>query len=98
MSDLNVFWQVMLRDPYLFLGLLLLGVPTVGYWHMYKKLSEVGFRQGSRLALPASWWEVHVREYARTRTKYGWSAWPLHILWLGFVLGVPLLLIGISKL
>jgi hypothetical protein len=97
-SDLRIFWLVLVRDPYLFLGLLLLGVPTVVYWHMYRKLSEVGFRYESRLTLPAFWWEAHVKEYARTRAQYGWPAWPLHAMWLDLAVGVPLLVTGVSKL
>jgi hypothetical protein len=49
MSDLHIFWLVLARDPYLFLGLLLIGVPTVGYWYMYRKLSESGFRYKSSI-------------------------------------------------
>jgi hypothetical protein len=98
MSDLHIFWLVLVRDPYLFLGLLLIGVPTVGYWYMYRKLSESGFRYKSSVTLPAIWWEAQVREYSRTRAQHGWPAWPLHVMWLGLVMGIPLLLIGISKL
>lgn len=98
MSDLHIFWLVLARDPYLFFGLLFIGVPTVGYWYMYRKLSEVGLRHKSGITLPAIWWEAQVREYVRMRAKYGWPAWPLHVMWLGLVVGIPLLLVGISKL
>ena len=98
MSDFHVFWSVLLRDPYLFAGLLFVGIPTVGYWHIYKKLSEVGFKYPYRLALPAIWWEAYVREYARTRAKYGWPAWPLHVMWLSLLLGIPLVVVGVLKL
>jgi hypothetical protein len=98
MLDLHVFWLVLVRDPYLFLGLLFIGVPTVSYWYIYRKVCEVGFKHGSRLTLPAYWWEAHVKEYARIRANYAWPAWPLHLMWLSFVVGIPLLLIGISKL
>jgi hypothetical protein len=97
-ADLRIFWLVLARDPYLFLGLVLIGVPTVVYCYMYRKLNEVGFRYKSRLTLPAIWWEAHVKEYARTRAKYGWPAWPLHAMWVGLVVGIPLLVIGVLKL
>jgi hypothetical protein len=98
MADLRIFWLVLARDPYLFLGLVLIGVPTVVYWYMYRKLHEVGFRYKSRFTLPAIWWEAHLKEYARTRAKYGWPAWPLHAMWVGLVVGIPLLVIGVLKL
>lgn len=98
MSDFQVFWSVLVRDPYLFLGLLFIGVPTVGFWRIYSKLKEVGFKHPSRLTLPAIWWEAYLREYARTRAKYGWPAWPLHVMWLGLLVGIPLVVFGVSKL
>jgi hypothetical protein len=96
--DFHIFWIVLLRDPYLFVGLLFIGVPTVSCWFMYRKLIEAGFKSKSRVTLPALWWEAIIREYAGTRAKHGWPAWPLHVMWLSFVVGVPLLIIGISKL
>lgn len=100
MSDFHVFWTVLLRDPYLFVGLLFLGVPTISYSYMYRKLCEVGFRYPSRFAflLPAIWWEAHVKEYAHRRAKFGWPAWPLRATWLSFIVGVPLVVIGVFKL
>lgn len=98
MSDLRVFWQVLIRDPYLFLGLLSFFIPTVAYWRIYLCLQRVGFKYRKGLTLPAFWWGAYVREYARIRREYGWPAWPLHVAWLGFVAGIPLLLLGIFKL
>jgi hypothetical protein len=98
MTDLRIFWIVLLRDPYLFVGLLFIGVPTVAYWFMYKKLIEAGFKSKSRITLPALWWEALIREYARTRAKFGWPTWPLHATWLGLLIGIPLVVIGVFKL
>jgi hypothetical protein len=98
-SDLQVFWSVLVRDPYLFFGLLFVFVPmNVGFWRMYKRLKEVGFKYPSRFALPAFWWQAYTKEYARARGKYGWPAWPLYVMWLGFLVGIPLVVIGVSKL
>jgi hypothetical protein len=97
-SDFQMFWSVLARDPYLFLGLLFIGVPTVGFWRIYSKLKEVGFKHPSRFTLPAIWWEAYLREYVRTRVRYGWPAWPLHVMWLGLLVGVPLVVFGVSKL
>ena len=98
MSDWRIFWLVLMRDPYLFVGLLFIGVPTLSYWYMYRKLREAGLKHGFRLTLPALWWGALVREYARNRTEYGWPAWPLHAMWLALLVGIPLLWIGVTRL
>jgi hypothetical protein len=89
-SDLRIFWHVLVRDPSVVFGLLLCGVPTIVWWYMCRMLGERGFK--------AYWWGAHVEEYVRTRAKYGWSAWPLHVMWLSLVFGISLLVIGVSKL
>jgi hypothetical protein len=98
MSNAHVFWAVLMRDPYLFLGLVLLGVPAVAYWRIYSSLREIGFKRKTGFILPAFWWGAYAREYAQPRSKFGWPAWPLHAGWIGFVFGVPLLIVGITKL
>jgi hypothetical protein len=98
MSDFHIFRSVLVRDPYLVVGLLFVGVPTVSYWYIYRKLSEAGFKYPPRFALPAIWCEAYVREYARQRVKFGWPAWPLHVMWLGLAVGIPLVVLGVSKL
>jgi len=90
MSDFHMSWLVLVRDPYLVFGLLLCSVPSIAWWYMYRKLGEMGFK--------GSWNGAYVREYARTRAKYGWPAWPPHVMWVSFVIGIPLLLMGVSKL
>jgi hypothetical protein len=98
MSDFNVFWHVLIRDPYLFVGLVSIGVPTIGYWYMYKKLRDLGKSRQSPYPIPALWWEFMAKEYARERVKYAWPAWPMYIMWLGLIIAIPFLLVGISKL
>jgi hypothetical protein len=89
-SDFHIFWRVTVRDPYLLVGLLLIGVSSVAWWFMYRKLGEMSFK--------GSWNGAYVAEYARTRAKYGWPAWPLHAIWVGLLIGIPFLLVGVSKL
>ena len=90
LSSWRIFWMVLARDPYLFAGVLLIGVSSAECWYMYRKLGETGFR--------AQWWASYIQEYARTRAKFGWPAWPLHAMWVALVTGVSLLLVGVSKL
>jgi hypothetical protein len=70
-SDFHIFWSVLVRDPDLFLGLLSVGLPIVGYWRIYRKLKEVGFKYPSRFTIPAVWWEAYVREYAQREPIMG---------------------------
>lgn len=100
MSDARIFWSVFVRDPYLFLGLVTLGVPAVAGYRVYASVREVGFRYtgGFALLVPAFWWEAHFKEYARGRSKYGWPVWPLYAAWIPLLIGVPLLVVGILRL
>jgi hypothetical protein len=98
MSDWHLFRLVLVRDPYLFFELLFIDVPIIYCWYIYMKLREAGFKSKPGLTLPALWWGAQVREYARLRAKYGWPAWPLHVMWVGLVIGIPLVWIGVSKL
>jgi hypothetical protein len=90
MPDLHIFWLVLACDPYLVVGLLLCSVPSIIWWYMYRKLGEMGFK--------GFWSAAYVTEYARTRSKYGWPAWPLDVMWLSLVIGVPLLFVGALRL
>lgn len=90
MPDFVVFWSVVKRDPWLFFGLVALAGPAVAHWHIYWCLHQRGFR--------AYWWGAYVREYARTRREHHWPAWPLHLIWIAFVVGIPLVILGISRL
>ena len=97
MSDQRIFWIVLVRDPYLFLGLVVIGASSAAWWYMYRTLERVGFKPSVGIFFSMGTL-AYVTEYVRTRTKYGWPAWPLHVMWLSFAVGVPLLIIGISKL
>lgn len=99
MSDVQIFSSVLVRDPYLFIGLLVMFVPLgIAHWRIYKCLRGAGFKYTSGLTLPAIWWEAHHREYAKTRAERGWPSWPIYAPWLGMVIGIPLLAVGIFKL
>ena len=98
MNDFHIFWIVLLRDPYLCVGLLFIGVPTVAYWYMYRRLRKAGFKNKTGITLPALWWEALVREYSRTRAEHGWPQWPLHAMWIGLIIGIPLFVSGVFKL
>jgi hypothetical protein len=34
------------------------------------------------------------REYHKVRTKYGWPAWPVYLMWALYVLGIAFLITG----
>ena len=99
MTDVIVFWSVVKRDPWLFFGLVAVAAgPALAQWRIYTCLRQSGFRYGGRFALPAYWWGAYVREYARTRREHDWPAWPLHLMWIAFVVGIPLVIVGIYRL
>lgn len=88
---------MLVRDPYLFLGLVIIGVSSAAWRFIYRTLEGVGFKPSVGIFFSMGMW-ANVPEYARRRAKEGWPVWPLHIMWMNFVVGVPLLIIGVSKL
>jgi hypothetical protein len=96
-SDRGIFWAVLVRDPYLFLGLVIVGVSSAAWWFVYRTLEGVGFKPSVGIFFSMGAW-AYLSEYVRRQAKHGWPAWPLHVMWLSFVIGVSLIIIGISKL
>lgn len=102
MKDVQVFWHVLIRDPYLFLGLVSVFTPTAAYWRIYRLVRATGFKGTTGFTLlafsPALWLGAYAREYARKRGTYGWPIRPLYVPWVGYGLGIPLVVLGIVKL
>lgn len=91
MTDVIVFWSVVKRDPWLFFGLVAVAEGlALSQWRIYTCLRQRGFR--------AYWWGHYIREYARTRSEHHWPAWPLHLIWISLLVGIPLLILGVSRL
>jgi hypothetical protein len=78
------------RDPYLPIGLLLLGVPGAVHYYILRKLGGSGFA--------AVWPWSYVREYAHVRAVREWPRWPLYAMWVSLLVGISFLLVGVSKL
>jgi hypothetical protein len=36
-------------------------------------------------------------EYLRQRSKYGWSAWPVYLMWAMLAVGLTLVILGVAK-
>jgi hypothetical protein len=36
-------------------------------------------------------------EYLKVRSKYGWAAWPVYLLWATFAVGVALAVVGVFR-
>jgi hypothetical protein len=88
----NVFGNktILFGNPYLALGLVILGIPGVVTYYVYRQLSDLGFR--------AIWWPTYFTEYIRVHKKHAWPIWPVHLSWLSLVIGVALLFVGVLRL
>jgi hypothetical protein len=40
---------------------------------------------------------LNYNDYLRMAKKYGWSAWPVYLMWASFVLGIVLVFVAVSK-
>jgi hypothetical protein len=81
---------ILFENPYLVLGLVILGIPGAVTYYIYRQLSDLGFR--------AIWWPTYFTEYIRVRRKHAWPIWPVHLSWLSLVIGAALLFLGVSRL
>lgn|GEM_PF-4878590 len=97
MTDVYVFWSVLKRDPYLFVGIVVLGAPMLAHVRMYTSLQEVDFNHKHGFVRQGHWWSA-MREYACTRREHHWPARPLHLIWISLLICIPLLILGILRL
>ena len=81
---------IIFGSPYLALGLIILGIPGVATYYIYRQLSALGFR--------AIWWPTYFTEYIRVRQKHAWPIWPVHLSWLSLLAGFTLFADGVFKL
>jgi hypothetical protein len=60
-----------------------------------RRMKELGYKTGpfENWRSPGTF-ERDAREYLRIRHEHGWSAWPLHLVWIMVLLGVALLVVG----
>ena len=71
----------------LILGGLSLGVAatmdTIFRFRMARKGHRIGLLKGGNF---------DYREYHKVRVRYGWSAWPVYLMWALYVLGIAFLI------
>lgn len=79
---------------YLYAGTFLLGCYAYINYLLYIRLRDVGSRNFILFFLAV---QIPAR-YLRLRAKYGWSPWPVYLMWFPLVLGAGLYFLGASKL
>jgi hypothetical protein len=40
---------------------------------------------------------LNYNDYLRLRSKHGWSAWPVYVMWTLLIAGLVLVIVGVSK-
>lgn len=79
-------------DPCSVLGFVFLGSFSVLFIHVQFKMREIGYKTYPPFARPWDWGLPG--KYLDERKKYGWSPWPVYLMWPSLALGVVLLAIG----
>jgi hypothetical protein len=89
--DFVVF--VVLKNPILALGLWLVATSLLLVFQIKHKMLNLGYESVHLLPHPADW-ELP-GHYLEVRSQYGWSPWPVYLMWPCQIAGVLTLLIGL---
>jgi hypothetical protein len=79
---------------YLYAGIFLLACFAIIHYYLYLRLRDTGY---SRHILKFLLVEIPV-DYLRLRMKYGWSPWPVYLMWPALIAGIVLIVIGVFRL
>jgi hypothetical protein len=86
------------QDPWVIAGLLLIGLASILFMHIQLKLLKAGYKSFNLFKSPTvTNWNMP-GEYLKVRGKYGWSAWPVYLLWPSLFGGVLVFVVGLLKL
>lgn len=95
-ENLNAVVYMLRHDPTVVAGFSLVGVAAVLFFHVLLQMDRAGLRSLS-FFLPAKNWSVPV-QYLKVRKQYGWSPWPVYLLWPCLLGGVACLVVGLFQL
>ena len=88
------------HDPCVIGGLLLVGLSSVLFMHIQLKMLKLGYKSYTFFKInptAVNGWDMPA-EYLRVRSKYGWSAWPVYLLWPSMLVGLAILVFRLFKL
>lgn len=76
----------------LYLGVLLIGSSSAIHYYLYLRLRGTGKHYVAFNLL-----ERVSKDYLRNRTKYGWPAWPVYLMWALLACGLIVFVIGVFR-
>lgn len=91
--DFVVF--VVLKNPVLALGLWLVATSLMLVSQIKYKMMDLGYETVHLFPHPADW-ELPAH-YLEVRSKYGWSPWPVYLMWSCQIAGVLTLVVGLLR-
>jgi hypothetical protein len=77
------------------LGFVLIGTFSVLLIRIKFKMRSVGYKTYPMFSRPSDW--RLPAEYLKIRSQYGWSPWPVYLLWLSLILGIGSLIIAVFR-
>jgi len=84
---------MLLTKSLLYLGVLLVGSSSAILYYLYLRLRDIGKRY-----VAFNLFATISADYLRNRTKYGWPAWPVYLMWALLACGLLVFVIGVSRL
>jgi hypothetical protein len=94
-ENINTIAYILRHDPLLTWGLWLVAASLQLVIHIKHKLKDLGYQSIHPFPHPADW-EL-ATHYLEVRSNYGWSPWPVYLMWPCLVVGVVTLLIGLFR-
>jgi hypothetical protein len=75
------------------LGFARIDLFSVLFVHVQFKMRGIGYKTYPAFAIPSDW--ALPAKYLRVRKQYGWSPWPVYLLWPCLIAGVVCLIVGL---
>lgn len=94
-ETINSIVYVLRHDPLLAWGLWLIAASLQLVSHIKYKMMDLGYQSVHPFPHPGDW-ELPTH-YLEICSKYGWSSWPVYVMWPCLVVGVVTLLIGLFR-
>ena len=86
------------QDPFVIMGLGLVGASAVFFFRLHQKLKEIGDRSYAHFTLPILFVFTIPKAYLRCAPVARWSRLPAYAAWLCTTMGVALLVLGLFRL
>jgi hypothetical protein len=95
-ENLRAIVEMARHDPMAILGFVLIFAFGALFTHVQLRMRETGYSTYAAFVSLRKWGLP--AEYLRIRQQRGWSPWPVYLMWPCLIVGIVLLIVGVSRL